>query len=143
MKTCLLCLGLLLLSCTAEAQEETVLVHIKLIDGRTGKPMKHEEIGLEDGANYRELSVRTNEFGVASLNIRRNAVILTHNTNSYVNCADEAGGLIHNDFKVSQILTNGIVQPVIQPNLCGKASGVAKPGELILFVRRWRLGENI
>jgi hypothetical protein len=143
MKTCLLCLTLLLLIFTAEAQEQAVSIHIKLINGRTGEPMKHEQVGLEDGASYRELSVRTNELGVASLNIRGDAVILTHNTDGYVNCADERGGLIPNDFKVSQIFSNGIVQPIIQPNLCGKTSGVAKPGELILFVRRWRLGEKI
>jgi hypothetical protein len=105
--------------------------------------MKHEQVGPEDGASYRELSVRTNEFGIASLNIRGDAVILTHNMDDYVNCADERGGLIPNDFKVSQIVSDGIVQPIIQPNLCGKTSGVAKRGELILFVRPWRLGEKI
>jgi hypothetical protein len=142
MKTRLLCLTLLLLIFAAEAQEQTVSIHIKLINGRTGKPMKHEQVGLEDGASYRELAIRTDEFGVASLKIRRDAVILTHNTDGYVNCADERGGLIHNDFNVSQILSNGIVEPIIQPNLCGKTSGVAKPGELILFVRPWRFGEQ-
>jgi hypothetical protein len=88
-------------------------------------------------------TVRTNQFGIASLDIRRNAVILVHNTDKYVNCADERHGLIHNDFQVSQILSTGLVQAIEQPNLCGKASGVPKPGELILFVRPWRLGEKI
>jgi len=105
--------------------------------------MKNQQVGLEDGAGYREISVRTNEFGIASINISGGAVILAHNTDNYVNCADERGGLVHNDFKVSQILSSGIVQPIIQPNLCGKTSGVAKPGELILFVRPWRVGEKI
>src|SRR5216684_5299565 len=124
MKSCLLCLTLLLLVLTAKAQEETVLIHIKLINGRTGNPMKNQRIGLEDRAGYRDISVRTNEFGIASINISRGAVILTHNTDDYVNCADERGGLVHNDFKVSQILSSGLVQPIIQPNLCGKTSGV-------------------
>jgi hypothetical protein len=56
MKTCLLCLTLLLIIFTAEAQEQTVLIHIKLINSRTEKPMKHEQVGLEDRASYRELS---------------------------------------------------------------------------------------
>jgi hypothetical protein len=142
MKFCLLNLAFFLLVCPAEAQK-TVTLHIKLIDGRTGRPMKNQQIGLEDRAGYRDISVRTNEFGVASLHIDRNAVILMHNTEGYVNCADERGGLIHNDFKVSQIVATGFVEPIIQPNRCGKTSAVASPGELVLFVRPWSLGENI
>ena len=124
------------------AQNATVLIHIKLIDGRTGQPIKDEQVGLENRAGYRDISVRTNEFGIASLNISRDAVILVHNTDKYVNCQDEGGGLIHNDFKVSQILSAGVVQAIVQPNLCGKASGVPRRGELILFVRPWRWGEK-
>ena len=77
-----------------QAQNATVVIHIKLIDGRTGQPIKDEQVGLEDGADYHEKSVRTNQFGIASLNIRRHAVILVHNTDKYVNCADERHGLI-------------------------------------------------
>ena len=82
-------------------------------------------------------------FGIASLNISRDAVILVHNTDKYVNCADERGGLVHNDFKVSQIHSTGVVQAIVQPNLCGKASDVPRRGELVLFVRPWRPGERI
>ena len=143
MRWCLLRLTLCLVVLTAHAQNPTVLIHIRLIDGRTGRPMKNEQIGLESGADYRDISVRTDQFGIASLNISRDAVILVHNTNRYVNCGDERGGLIHNDFKVSEILSTGIVQAITQPNLCGKASGVPRSGELVLFVRPWRLGERI
>jgi len=105
--------------------------------------MKNQQIGLENGANYRDISVRTDQFGIASLNISKDAVILAHNTDAYVNCEDERGGLVQNDFKVSQILSSGVVQAITQPNLCGKASGVARLGELVLFVRTWRPGEKI
>jgi hypothetical protein len=143
MKSCRLCLTLLLLVLTAEAQQKTALIHIKLINGRTGKPMKNQAVGLEDGADYHEISARTNELGVASINATRDAVILIHNMEEYVNCADERGGFVHNDFKVSQILSSGVAQPIIQPNLCGKTHGIAKPGDLILFVRPWEPGEKI
>jgi hypothetical protein len=142
-RSCLLLLTLLFLVLPAKTQQEVALIHIRLIDGRTGNPMKNLLVGLEDRAGYRDISVRTNEFGVASLNINRDTVIFTHNTDEYVNCGDERGGLVHNDFKVSQIISVGIVQPIEQPNLCGKTSGVAKPGELVLFVRPWRWGEKI
>jgi hypothetical protein len=75
--------------------------------------------------------------------LARGAVILIHNMEEYVNCADERGGFVHNDFKASQILSSGVAQPIIQPNLCGKTHGIAKPGELILFVRPWEPGEKI
>ena len=127
----------------SQAQNAIVVIQIKLIDGRTGQPMKNQQVGLEDRADYHEIGLRTNDLGVASLKISRNAVILVHNTKEYVNCGDEPGGLVHNDFKVSQILATGVVQQILQPNSCGKASGVAKPGELVLFVRPWRPGENI
>ena len=126
-----------------QAQNATVVIHIKLIDGRTGQPIKDERVGLENRADYHEISLRTNQFGIASLNISRDGVILVHNTDRYVYCADERGGLVHNDFKVSQILSTGVVQAIVQPNLCGKASDVPRRGELVLFVRPWRPGERI
>ncbi len=143
MKSRLALLTCFLLVLSAKAQEETVWIHIELIDGRTGSPMKDQEVGLEDGAGYRDISVRTDDLGIASLKISRNTIILTHNTDNYVNCGDEGGGLVHNDFKVGQILFTGIVQPIEQPNICKKTSAVAKPGELVLFVRPWRWGEKI
>jgi hypothetical protein len=126
----------------ARAQEVTVTIHIKLIDGRTGKPMGNQQVGLEDRAGYRDISVRTNEVGIASLRISENTNILTHHTEDYVNCGDERGGLVHNDFKVSQIVSTGIAQPISQPNLRKKTSAVAEPGEIVLFVRPLRMGEK-
>lgn len=111
MKSCLLLLALVFLVLPARTQQELVLIHIRLIDGRTGNPMKNQRVGLEDRVGYPDISVRTNKSGIASLNISRDAVILAHNTDDYVNCGDERGGLVHNDFKVSQIISVGIVRP--------------------------------
>lgn len=134
---------LCLLALMTEAEETTVVIRLKLIDGRNGKPMTNKQVGLEDAADYHEIALRTEEDGIASLKIKRDAGILTHNTKEYVNCADEQGGLIHNDYKVSEIVDSGVVEKIVQPNQCGKASGVATPGELLLFVRPWKPGENI
>ncbi len=143
MRYCLLRLTLFAVAMIGEAQNAIVSIHIKLVNGRTGQPMKDQQVGLENRAGYRDISVRTNEFGIASLSVDKEAVILVHNTDKYVNCGDEPGGLVHNDFQVSQILSTGLVQAIVQPNLCGKVSGVPRPGELILFVRPWRPGEKI
>jgi len=160
MKQLLSCLILFIASSAIIAQTDTVLVHIKLIDGRTGLPMTNQidsrtglpmanpMIGLEEETQgyphkYRDISSRANASGVATIMINRNSVILTHNTHGYVDCGDEHGGLIHNDYKVRDIVSAGIVEPIVQSNLCTKTSGSAKPGELILFVRPWMPGEDM
>ncbi len=135
--------ALCLVALMTQAEDTTVVIHLKLIDGRNGGPMKNQQVGLEDRADYHEIVLRTDENGIASLKIKKDAVILTHNTNEYVNCADERGGLIHNDYKVSEIVDSGVVEEIVQPNECGRASGVATPGELLLFVRPWKPGEKI
>lgn len=124
------------------AQDSSVTIRIRLVDGRTGNVVRSEKIGLQDGSDYRDISVRTNLQGVAFLKTRRDAVILVHNTDRYVNCEDEHGGLMHNDFRVARIVASGIAQAIPQPNLCGKVSATASQGELILFVRPWRLLES-
>ena len=62
MSWCLLRLTLFLVVSIVQAQNATVVIHIKLIDGRTGQPIKDEQVGLEDRADYHEISVRTNCF---------------------------------------------------------------------------------
>jgi hypothetical protein len=139
----LICLALLSFSLIVQAQDNTVLIHIRLIDGRTGLPMKAKEVGLEDRAGYRDISVRQDSSGLAELKISRDTIILTHNTHEYVNCADERGGLIPNSYRVSEVVATGIVEPIVPPNRCTETSSSAKPGELILFVRPWEPGEDM
>ena len=105
--------------------------------------MKVKKVGLEDRTGYRDISVSTDSSGLAELRVSRNTVILAHNTHEYVNCGDEHSGLVHNDYKVSEILSTGIVEQVVPPNRCTKTSGSATPGELILFVRPWEPGEDM
>jgi hypothetical protein len=143
MKCHLLCLTLLIGTVTAYAQNNTALIHITLINGQTGLPMEAQKVALEDRSGYRDISIISDASGVATLRINRDTVILTHNTHQYVNCSDEHGGLIHNDYKVSAILSTGIVEQIVQPNLCTRTPGSAKPGDLILFVRPWRPGEDM
>ena len=143
MKFSLLSLMFFAAALCVHAQDDTVSIRIKLIDGRTGLPMKVQKIAIEDRAGYRDISVRPDSSGEATLRASRDTTILTHNTHEYVNCGDEHGGLVHNDYSVRKIVSTGVVEPVAQPNLCTQTSGAAKPGELILFVRPWRIGEEL
>jgi len=71
MRSFLCRLTLCLLALMSQAQNATVVIHIKLIDGQTGQPMRNQQVGLEDRADYHEIALRTNELGVALLNISR------------------------------------------------------------------------
>jgi hypothetical protein len=126
----------------ASSKEGTVEVHIKLVDGLDGTPMKFTAVGLEASPDFREISSRTDGSGVATIRIAASSVIYSHNTKKYVACADEAGGLVHNDFKVSKILEAGIVQAVAKPNKCGHIEALPTSGTLLIFVRPWELGED-
>jgi hypothetical protein len=138
------CFGFLLLCIPpAVSQEPPVEIHIKLINGTNGKPMKNTVVGLEGSPGYHEIPAQTNDVGIATVTVPKDSKILTHNTKKYVACVDEVGGLIHNDFEVSQILSTGIVEPVAKPNRCGMATSVRIPGELVHFVRPWRFLEDV
>jgi len=65
----LICLALLSFSLMVQAQDNTVLIHIRLIDGRTGLPIRVKEVGLEDRAGYRDISVRQDSSALAELKI--------------------------------------------------------------------------
>jgi hypothetical protein len=128
---------------TALSQQPTVAIHIRLINGLNGNPWKHTKVGMEGPRPiYLDLSAQTDGNGVATIQVQKDWTIYTHNTDRYVACADEGGGFVHNDFKVSQILSTGIVQSVRSPNLCRMTTRVPVPGELVIFVRPWGLLER-
>jgi hypothetical protein len=124
------------------AQQPQTVIRIMLLNGLNGNPLKLTEVGLEVSPGYRKIAVRTDQNGVAAISISKDSTIFTHNTKLYVACADEPGGLVHNDFKVSEILSTGIVQRVAKPNRCRETTGTSVPGELVLFVRPWVFLEN-
>ena len=124
----LLCLMFLSFSFVVQAKDDMALVHIRLIDGRSGLSMKVKRVGLEDRAGYRDISVSPDASGWAVLRISRDTVILTHNTHEYVNCGDEHGGLVHNDYNVSEIMSAGIVEQIVPPNRCHQDLKFCKAG---------------
>src|ERR1700733_12073621 len=107
-KGSLFCISFLCCVPIATPQPANVDIHIRLVNGLNGHPWKLTMVGLEVSPEYRNLTVQTDSKGVATITVPRDATIYAHNTKRYVACADEAGGLIHNDFKVSQILGTGI-----------------------------------
>jgi hypothetical protein len=90
------------------AQQPQSVIRVKLLNGLNENPLKLTKIGLEVSPGYREISVQTDQNGVAAISISKDSTIFTENTKLYVACAEEPSGLAHNDFKVSEILSTGI-----------------------------------
>jgi hypothetical protein len=141
MKYRLLCFMLLLFISTAPGQEGNVVIRIRLIDGRNGKPIKNSEVSYELRHGYSERLARTDKSGVASVNVPAQATILIHNTDAYLLCDHDNGGLVHNNFTVAEILSTGITE-MAAGSSCHKTGGTASPGDLTLFVRPWKFLEK-
>jgi hypothetical protein len=124
------------------AIEPSAVIQIKLINGLNGRPLKLADVGIELSPDYRALKVKTDKHGVATLHIPSDSTIYIHNTKRYVACADEAVRLVHNDFKVSHIIASGAVQAVAKPNQCSVTTPTPVPGELVVFMRPWKILED-
>ncbi len=77
----LICLSSILLSLApAESQEASAVIHIKLINGLNDRPLNLADVGVEISPGYRELKVKTDEHGVATLHVSSDSTIYLHNT---------------------------------------------------------------
>lgn len=133
-------------------------VEIKLVNGRSGRPMVHGCVNV--GADHLDhmLAIPTNGDGIARLRLTDNdAEINTQNHSSecgdwgvidpvvkysdtigvnagYVLCmtrTPDYSWLARMSFSTKELLQHGIVTA----NTCGRANAPPKPGEVIIFVR--------
>jgi hypothetical protein len=129
-------------------------VTIRVLDGKTGKPL------LASGYLVRidrEQTVHANwavenEDGTGKLTLPATAALFSiratydESTQTYVNCDSSTASALPVDrwYSISEILASGIVVS----NNCGKPSDaakikpVAKPGELVVLVRRMSTQEQ-
>ena len=119
------------------AQETTI--HVRLIDGQTGKPVTNKfvfvvtDVDLEGG----ELP-RTDATGatVATLN-KSTKILMVHDTSNY-RC-DVTKQDAYASYSIEEILAHGIASP----NLCGKVHTNPTKGELLIYVRKPHFGESV
>jgi hypothetical protein len=158
---------LLLLLTTFAALLEAQTVTIKLVDGRSGRPMAQSHVNVWVG-NERKMAmaVLTDEHGIARLRLTANAreVDIPSSRSSdvepvvidpvlkdddfirinvgYVLC--EAGGSNYSWLAIKQVSTKQLInEGIAMPNTCGKTIASSNPGELIIFVRPLTFWEKL
>ena len=127
------------------AQTEAT-VHIRLLDGKTGLPVKASNylVRVDHRDTVHNEWVHMNDDGTVTVtlpaDVREIAVKATYemSTETYINCeiAKESDKQRDIWYPIAQILSSGTVAP----NECSQTHYTAKPGEFVFFVRKlnWR-----
>jgi hypothetical protein len=142
-KTFIACF-LLAAACSSSLEAEEVVITIRLINGKNGKPITAENLNVfRNGSGFAE-NYRADATGVIRLRVDR-ADALEFSSNIQVTCHPYSGNEdwsqhLHRQFRVSEIMEHGISDQ----NLCSKKVVVeAKPGEFIFYERPRTLWEGL
>ena len=135
MKALSLCCGLLLCM-AAQAQVQVSSVALRILNGHTGKPVKHANVILTQSQAQlyaTPLDRSTDAAGRASLLIQNgtelHAIVLRYPTCRTVKKSDRTK--LSTAYSTEQIIARGSVSE----NDCSNRTIAPAPGELILFVR--------
>ena len=132
MKRALLLLGSLSLAAVGlTSAAEEVEVHIRVINGRSGRPIPDEQLNVYRSIGQRDSEIfPTDRNGGITLRVDRSASIGV-GSNIYVTCHPYRPGDTSRFYSVEGILSEGFTDS----NMCGKAKAYAVPGEFIFFER--------
>lgn len=140
--TAVFCAGL-------HAQSENS-IHIRLLDGKTGLPVKAQNylVRVDHHDTEHNEWVHMNDDGSVVVTLPSDAqeiaVKATYDLSieTYINCdvAKESDKERDIWYPIAKILESGVVAP----NECSKTNYTAKPGEFVFFVRKrtWREQQN-
>jgi hypothetical protein len=124
---------LLAATCPASLVAEDVVLTIRLINGKNGKPITDENLNVfRNGSHFAE-NFRADHNGVIRLSIDRDAVV-AFQSNIQVTCHPYGpnDGTSLREYRVREILTTGLSDK----NMCSKKITVeAKPGEFVYYER--------
>jgi hypothetical protein len=134
----LLC-ALLIVPCVSHAQ--TVEIHIRIVNGKNGRPIKNETLRVWTTRNHVDADLwPTDATGSVLLKVDGNAQIaLDENLNASCRTLPANQQSFQLLYSVAEILNKGISAE----NTCGTIRVTAKPGELILFERPFTLMEKV
>ena len=131
--------GIVLLSaCYAlKGEAQLVEIHIKVINGRNGKPIKDEKLNVWRSADQRGSEImNTDKNGVITLEADKASSIRIA-SNIYVTCHPYSAGDKERLYAVEKIFNDGLADL----NECSKITVTAKPGDVIFFERPRSLWE--
>jgi hypothetical protein len=109
------------------AQTQSPLLHIKVINAQTGRPVTDEKLNValrEDQIG--SVAMGTDKNGIIDVNIGK-ATIIRILSNMYGDCRPR--GELYTNYPIATILSTGITTG----NLCSAANPKPHPGQLILF----------
>jgi len=134
----LLC-ALLIAPCVSHAQ--TAEIHIRIVNGKTGRPIKTETLRVWTTRNHVDADLwPTDANGAILLKVDSAAQIaLDENLNASCRTLPANQQSFQLLYSVAEILNKGISTD----NTCGTIRVTAKPGELILFERPFTLLEKV
>jgi hypothetical protein len=134
----LLC-ALLIAPCVSHAQ--TAEIHIRIVNGKNGRPIKAETLRVWTTRNHVDADLwPTDATGSILLKVEGNAQIaLDENLNASCRTLPANQQSFQLLYSVAEILNKGISTD----NSCGNVRVTAKPGELILFERPFTLMEKV
>ena len=134
----LLC-ALLIAPCVSHAQ--TAEIHIRIVNGKNGRPIKAETLRVWTTRNHVDADLwPTDATGSVLLKVDGNAQIaLDENLNASCRTLPANQQSFQFLYSVAEILNKGIATD----NTCGNVRVAAKPGELILFERPFTLLEKV
>jgi len=138
--------GLLCAAALCAGLDAQTIVHIRMLDGKTGLPVKASNylVRIDHHDTVHNEWVTMNDDGTVVVrlpsNAREIAVKATYemSTAYYINCetAKESDKERDSWYPLADILKSGLVAP----NECSQTHYSAKPGEFVFFVRKrsWR-----
>jgi hypothetical protein len=119
------------------AKAQLVSIQIRILNGRSGKPIKDEKLNVWRRADQRDSEIfPTDKNGVITLEVERTSSIRV-GSNIYVTCHPYKAGARERLYAVEKIVTEGIADL----NECSKIKASATPGEFIFFERPRSLWE--
>jgi hypothetical protein len=143
------CAWALALCASLHAQTENT-IHIRLLDGKTGLPVKASNylVRIDHHDTAHNEWVHINDDGTVMVSLPPDAQLIAVKATyemgmeTYINCdiAKESDRERDVWYPISQILKSGVVAP----NECSQTHYTAKPGEFVFFVRKpnWREQQN-
>lgn len=132
--------------CAALHAQAPNAIHIRLLDGKTGQPVKADNylVRVDGQETVHNEWVQIGDDGSVVVTLpadaREIAVKATYNMSmdTYINCEISKESNRERDvwYPISQILAKGLVAR----NECSETHYTAKPGEFVFFVRKrsWR-----
>lgn len=110
---------------------QTSVIRVRVVDGRTGKPVRTGNLNVWTSPNQIASSdIPLNREGIAMIQISHEDTIRIFPGFDFF-CGVRTPGSVGQEFPVDEVLRTGAATA----NGCGKANTAVKPGEIVVYVR--------